>query len=112
MLYVDDVLNAVENTNEVDKLKYLLNKKFDMKDLGLTLKILGMDINRDRNTKKLCGSKKNYLNKMFERFSMFDAKSVGKPLINNFKLSSIYCPKNEENLQRYQMCLMLVQWDV
>ncbi|RVW80790.1 Retrovirus-related Pol polyprotein from transposon TNT 1-94 [Vitis vinifera] len=33
---------------KVNKLKSLLSKEFDMKDLGATKKILGMEIHRDR----------------------------------------------------------------
>ena len=33
---------------EVNKLKSLLSKEFDMKDLGATKKIIGMEIHRDK----------------------------------------------------------------
>jgi hypothetical protein len=34
-------------------LKALLSREFDMKDLGATKKILGMEIHRDRDARKL-----------------------------------------------------------
>ena len=47
-----------------------LKKKFDMKDLGETKKILGMDITRDRSLGRLWLSQENYVLKVLERFSM------------------------------------------
>ena len=38
---------------EVNKLKVLLNREFDMKDLGAAKKILGMEIRKDRDAKRL-----------------------------------------------------------
>ncbi|GJU24648.1 transposable element [Tanacetum coccineum] len=48
LLYVDDMLVAAKDMEEVKKLKILLNTEFDMKDLGAARKILGMEIIRDR----------------------------------------------------------------
>ena len=47
LLYVDDMLITAKSICEVDKLKALLCKEFDMKDLGIAKKILGMEIRRD-----------------------------------------------------------------
>ena len=47
-----------------------------MKDLGATKKILGIEIRRDREARKLWLSKKNYIRKVLENFSMLDAKPV------------------------------------
>ena len=47
LLYVDDMLITAKSICEVDKLKALLRKEFDMKDLGIAKKILGMEIRRD-----------------------------------------------------------------
>jgi hypothetical protein len=52
LLYVDDMLIAVKSIVEVNKLKVLLSKEFDMKDLGTTKEILGMEIRRDRDAKR------------------------------------------------------------
>ena len=44
ILYVDDMLLAGTNINELAALKSKLNKSFDMKDLGDASHILGMHI--------------------------------------------------------------------
>ena len=47
LLYVDDLLITARDRTEVNKLKTLLNGKFEMKDLGATKKILGMKIHKN-----------------------------------------------------------------
>jgi hypothetical protein len=76
LLYVDDMLITTKSIVEVNKLKVLLSREFDMKDLGTAKKILGMEICRDRDTKKLWLSQANYVKKVLERFSMENAKPM------------------------------------
>uniref|UniRef100_A0A2N9J6C2 CCHC-type domain-containing protein n=1 Tax=Fagus sylvatica TaxID=28930 RepID=A0A2N9J6C2_FAGSY len=59
------------------RLKSLLHKEFEMKDLGAAKKILGMEIRRDREARKLWLSQKNYIR----------------------RLSGSQCPKNEEEIE-------------
>lgn len=47
VLYVDDMLIAVKNKSDIQRLKGLLSTEFEMKDLGAVSKILGMEIYRD-----------------------------------------------------------------
>ena len=44
LLYVNDMLVAIKNKNDVNRLKEMLNLEFDMKDLGEARKTLGMEI--------------------------------------------------------------------
>uniref|UniRef100_A0A2N9H6T1 Integrase catalytic domain-containing protein n=1 Tax=Fagus sylvatica TaxID=28930 RepID=A0A2N9H6T1_FAGSY len=99
LLYVDDMLIAAKSMCEVNRLKSLLHKEFEMKDLGAAKKILGMEIRRDRGARKLWLSQKNYIRKVFENFSMLDAKPMSTPLAKNFRLSGSQCPKNEEEIE-------------
>uniref|UniRef100_A0A2N9IUP8 CCHC-type domain-containing protein n=1 Tax=Fagus sylvatica TaxID=28930 RepID=A0A2N9IUP8_FAGSY len=99
LLYVDDMLIAAKSMCEVNRLKSLLHKEFEMKDLGAAKKILGMEIYRDRGARKLWLSQKNYIRKVLEKFSMLNAKPVSTPLANHFRLSGSQCPKNEEEIE-------------
>ena len=45
--------NWYQSMCEVNRLKSLLHKEFEMKYLGAAKKILGMEIPRDREAKKL-----------------------------------------------------------
>ena len=53
LLYVDDMLIACQDMSRIQKLKTQLNKEFDMKDLGVAQKIIGMQIKRDRVVGKI-----------------------------------------------------------
>ena len=61
-------------------LKDTLKSEFKMKDLGATRKILGIDIERDRNKKSLVLSQEKYLKKVIKKFNMTDSKEVNIPL--------------------------------
>ncbi|KAH9659545.1 hypothetical protein KPL70_023885 [Citrus sinensis] len=95
LLYVDDMLVAGPNKDQVQELEAQLAREFEMKDLGPANKILGMQIHRDRNNRKIWLSQKNYLKKILRCFNMQDCKSISTPLPVNFKLSSSMCPSNE-----------------
>ena len=53
MLYVNDMLIIDNHLNDVNELKSLLSKEFDMKDLSPVKKILEMEIHGDRKSKRL-----------------------------------------------------------
>ena len=44
LLYVDDMLIASKSRSTIDKLNKDLSSEFEMKDLGETKKVLGMEI--------------------------------------------------------------------
>ena len=99
LLYVDDMLIAAKNWHDVMELKALLGKEFDMKDLGDTKKILGMEIHRDRGSRKLWLSQQSYVEKVLDKFGMSSAKRVSTPLANHFKLSLDQCPKLDREIE-------------
>jgi hypothetical protein len=53
VLYVDDMLLIGNNKEIIQDVKTQLSSKFDMKDLGVSNFILGMEIKRDRKRRKL-----------------------------------------------------------
>ena len=58
-----------------------MSKEFEMKDLGEAKKILGMEINRDKERGKLWLSQKQYLKRILQRFGMYDVtKLVSTPV--------------------------------
>ena len=68
LLYVDDMLIACKSRKVVQKLKVALSREFEMKDLGLSRKILGMEIFIDRAKKVLHLSQEGYIKNVLERF--------------------------------------------
>ncbi|CAD6252655.1 unnamed protein product [Miscanthus lutarioriparius] len=84
---------------EISTLKKLLSNEFEMKDLGATKKILGMEITRDKNSGLLFLSQQSYIKKVLHRFNMHDAKSVSTPIAPHFKLSALQCASTDEDFE-------------
>jgi Reverse transcriptase (RNA-dependent DNA polymerase) len=95
LLYVDDMLIAATNMEEIKKLKEQLGMTFEMKDLGATKKILGMEITRDRSNQKPFLSQKEFAGKVIHRFGMEKTKVVSTPLAAHFKLSVALNPTSD-----------------
>jgi hypothetical protein len=70
LLYVDGMLVAGSNMQDINVLKKKLSNSFSMKDLGVEKKILGMRITRDRKNRKLTLSQGEYIEKVLDRFRM------------------------------------------
>ncbi|GKD07367.1 retrovirus-related pol polyprotein from transposon TNT 1-94 [Tanacetum coccineum] len=81
----DDMLIACKSKSEIEYTKGLLRKEFDMKELGPTRKILGMEIVRDRGSRTLKVSQSGYLQKILNNYRMDNSKSVSVPLGAHFK---------------------------
>jgi len=86
LLYVDDMIIAFWDMIDIQKLKVFLSSEFDMKDLGVAHKIFEIEIHRDRKHWKFFLSRKSYIQKVLERFSMLDEKIVSTPLAAHFRL--------------------------
>ena len=70
LLYVDDMIVAGSNMQEINVLKRKLANSFAMKDLGAAKQILGMRITRDRKNHQLTLSQSEYIENLLKRFSM------------------------------------------
>lgn len=101
LLYVDDMLIAGSDIDEVQRIKYDLSCRFETKDLGEAKRILGIDVIRDRKRRTLWLSQQNYIEKLLKKFQMHESRTVSTPLGQQFKLSSNQCPKSDE--ERDQM---------
>ena len=98
-LYVDDMLIASKSMEEINRLKAHLSRTFDMKDLGATKHILGMEIHRDRKNVKLWLSQQKYVEKVLEKFRMNNLKPGNVPLASHFKISSVLSPRTNAEKQ-------------
>eukprot|EP00253_Pinus_taeda_P014965 PITA_14965 len=85
----------VKGKKELD-LKTQLSSKFDMKYIGATNYILGMEIKRDRENRKLWLNQRKYVETILQRFNMQDSKPVKVPIPVGVSLSAEQCPKTQE----------------
>ena len=98
LLYVDDMLVAGFNMQDINVLKIKIANSFAMKDLGAAKQILRMRITRDRKNRKLTLSQGEYIEKVLQRFKMQNEKLVSTPLASHFKLSKDMCTETGEEI--------------
>jgi hypothetical protein len=96
VLYVDDMLLIGNNKEIIQNVKTQLSSKFDMKDIGASNFILGMEIKRDRNRRKLWLNQRKYIETILQRFNMQECKVVKVPIPVGVNLSMNQCPKTQE----------------
>lgn len=96
LLYVDDMLIACSDKEEINKLKCQLSQTFEMKDFGQARRILGIDIVRNRRLGTLSLSQGSYSKRILDKFEMSSCKSVSVPVGQHFKLSANQSPKTDK----------------
>jgi hypothetical protein len=67
-----------------------------MKDLGATNFIMGMEIKRDREVRKLWLNQRKYIETILKHFNMQECKPVKVPIPVGVKLTVEQCPKTQE----------------
>ncbi|CAM8944240.1 unnamed protein product [Rhodiola kirilowii] len=102
LLYVDDMLIASRNFNQIKRLKEQLNSSFEMKDLGPARKILGMQILRNMEQGTLFLNQQGYIEKVLTKFGMGNAKSVLTPIAQHFRLHKDQSPQFEKDISYMQ----------
>ena len=81
VLYVDDIILAINNPEKLQEIKVKLCKAFHMKDLGEPRMYLGMKIERDRKNKILTLKQSEYTEKISERFKMKECNAQEIPMV-------------------------------
>ena len=80
LLYVDNILISSPDKEEIQKVKNMLVKSFEIKDMGCAHRILGMDIQRNREEKILWLSQKDYIRKVIQKFQIDGSKGASIPI--------------------------------
>jgi len=86
LVYVDDMLLASADPNELKRIKEALKNAFPMKELGEVQTYLGMEVLRNRKKQELYLSQKNYVVDLLHRFDQGNCKEYATPLAVNHNL--------------------------
>ena len=96
VLYVDDMIFAIQSIFNNRRLKLDLANMFQMTYLGATKQILGMGVQRDKKNGKMWLSQQKYMEKRVMRFNMYIVKLINIPIAFHCKISSSLCPSSKE----------------
>jgi len=88
LVYVDDLVLAAAEVEQIEWIKAALTNTFEMGDLGELTTYLGLDISRNRNQWLLTLDQTKYIDKILNRHRMQDARPSLTPLDPNTRLVS------------------------
>ncbi|KZT28913.1 hypothetical protein NEOLEDRAFT_1225147, partial [Neolentinus lepideus HHB14362 ss-1] len=94
-VFVDDMTIASKSSAAIQKVKDDLRQHFKLRDLGPTSWLLGVEIKRDRSSRTLTISQRQYILDILSRFSMADCDSVSMPMDPGSKLSATMAPQTK-----------------
>jgi hypothetical protein len=97
---VDDILLASSDVSLLLETKRVLSSNFDIKDLGETSFVLGIEIHRDRRKEVLGLSQKAYLEKVLKKFSMHACNPTPAPIVKDDKYESFQSPRNQYKIDQ------------
>jgi hypothetical protein len=100
ILYVDDILLASSDINLLMEMKKFVSSNFDMKDLGESSFVLGIEIHRDRRKGVLGLSQKAYIEKVLKKFSMHACSPSPAPIVKGDRFGEHQYPKNQYEIDR------------
>jgi hypothetical protein len=96
VFYVNDMLLNGNNMDAIKEVKKQLSSKFDMKYLSANNFILGMEIKRDRSTRKLWLNHTKYIETILKRFNMQDCKPMKVLILVGARIFVEQYPKTQE----------------
>ena len=104
-LYVDDILLFSNNIDMLTKEKILLARRFKVEDLDEVHYVLGMSVERNRNSRTLSISQPKYLEGILKRANMDKCKPVTTPLEQGRKFQQLSDDEKPVDVQKYQMII-------
>ncbi|RVW41324.1 Retrovirus-related Pol polyprotein from transposon TNT 1-94 [Vitis vinifera] len=115
LLYVDDMLVACKEKKHLELVKEMLKDEFEIKDLGLAKRILGMKIERDRSKRVFRLSQKSYISKTHEE-KRFMERILYASMVGSVMYTMV-CSRPDlayavSMISRYMSCLGKPHWQV
>ncbi|MBP1527254.1 MAG: hypothetical protein H9Q66_04970, partial [Spiroplasma ixodetis] len=81
LIYVDDILIVGNSSSKINQTKDILNKEFEISNLGSPEKFLGIEISHDVENSRLMLSQREFILKMLKKFKMEECNPVQTPMV-------------------------------
>lgn len=101
-VYVDDLMVAGKNIDQIQETKTKLSKEFRMKDLGRIHQFLGIRVIQDLAEENIWIGQANYILKLLTKFGMQDSHPVSTPSDTDSKLTKKTAEDEAADQQVYQ----------
>ncbi|XP_075163214.1 uncharacterized protein LOC142235845 [Haematobia irritans] len=98
-VYVDDIIIACKDEQEILNLKSKIAAEFDISDKGRLQHFLGMEIERKNITGDIKLSQVQYVKDMLEQYGMKDCKSSSLPLVPGYQVK---CDENSKKVNQHE----------
>lgn len=95
LLYVDDLIILCEKKEDIERLKCLLQKEFDMTNLGNNNKFTYLGINITKSDNKITLDQKDYLKDILKLYKMENCNTVATPIEKGLELPRKLCQNKE-----------------
>ena len=86
-VYVDDIMMIGRTNHVIQEFKRLLNKKFDIKDIGEATDYLGIQIERDKAAGTLKIHQTRYIKALLKKYGMDECNPTRTPIPEATKLN-------------------------
>lgn len=93
LLYVDDFVILTRNEGKLEEMVELLNKYFEIKRLGKTRKLLGVEF--EENNGEILIHQHNYIDKVCNAFSKYQYPMSSLPISKGAVFSRAQCPQQD-----------------
>lgn len=100
LLYVDDIILFGRNSHHIEKVIKLLSSNFDLKILGKTRKLLGVEFEECEN--KLYIHQHNYIEKICKAYEKFYIPVSSLPIAQGTVLSKQQCPSSADEISEME----------
>lgn len=98
LLYVDDIIIYGKTQKLIDKVLKLLKSEFDIKELGRTRKLLGVEF--EDTPSGVVIHQSTYVKEILERFSKFKIPHSSLPIAKGVIFSKSQCPEFDSDIEQ------------
>ena len=97
-IFIDDITISSTSVAEADKLVAELAEEFELRDLGETSYLLGIEIIRDRPNRSISLSQRQYIVDMLAQFKFSNCSAVTTPMEPGLHLTKAMCATTPEEI--------------